>query len=214
MNRAIFSVDGFNLYHSVVEAQKDNGGVCVKWLDLHGLCLSYLHVVAGHVHSRVAMEAIHYFSAPPTHRSRGKQSRHSLYMRCLRSSGVCVHLGRFKKKKVECSVCHRTDIRHEEKETDVAIAAQLFEVCHLNAADSVVIVTGDTDLAPAIRTCQRLFPDTFVCFAFPYKRQNAELKQLCQASFKIRVRSYLRHQYPDPLKLMDGRMVNKPPEWR
>jgi hypothetical protein len=134
-------------------------------------------------------------------------------MRCLRSSGIRVHLGRFKKKTVECSLCHRDDVRHEEKETDVAIAAQLFEICYCKEADSIVIVTGDTDLAPAVRTCQRLFPDVFICFAFPYKRQNAELEGLSPGSFKIRCRSYTKHQYPDPLQLADGSMVTKPPEW-
>jgi uncharacterized LabA/DUF88 family protein len=131
----------------------------------------------------------------------------------LRSTGVQVHLGRFKKKVVECHVCHSSDTRHEEKETDVAMAARLLEVCHRNEADSVVLVTGDTDLAPALRTCKRLFPRVFLCFAFPYKRHNAELKRLQPGSFNISFASYLRNQYPNPLQLPDGTVIAKPLEW-
>ncbi len=214
VNRVIFLVDGFNLYHSLVQAQEDTDGPCVKWLDLHGLCSSYLHIVGRQADGRVVTEAIHYFSATPTHRTKGAQHRHALYMRCLQSSGIQVHLGRFKKKTAKCPLCHRTSIRYEEKETDVAIAAQLFEICHANAANFVVIVTGDTDLAPAVRTCQRLFRDMSICFAFPYRRHNAELKQLSPGSFNIGRGSYLRYQYPDPLRLSDGTEVAKPREWQ
>jgi len=34
MNRTIFLVDGFNLYHSLIDAQRDSGGSSAKWLDL------------------------------------------------------------------------------------------------------------------------------------------------------------------------------------
>jgi hypothetical protein len=94
------------------------------------------------------------------------------------------------------------------------MAAQLFEICYSRRADSVVLVTGDTDLAPAVRTCRRLFPEVLACFAFPYKRHNEELEQLSPGSFNIRCRSYLSHQYPDPLEWPDGSVLSRPAEWR
>lgn len=42
MNRTVFIVDGFNLYHSVVDAARDAPGATTKWLDLRKLCSSYL----------------------------------------------------------------------------------------------------------------------------------------------------------------------------
>ena len=213
MNRVTFLVDGFNLYHSLVQAQGDNGNHCVKWLDLSRLCRGYLHVVRQQVKVEVGSEAIHYFSAPPTHRSQETQNRHALYMGCLKASGIRVHLARFKKRIVRCPLCNGEAVRHEEKETDVALATQLLEICHSGEAESVVIVTGDTDLAPTVRTCKRLFPDVFICFAFPYKRDSSELKRLSPGSFKISRDAYLKHQYPDPLELSDGRTVTKPPQW-
>jgi uncharacterized LabA/DUF88 family protein len=49
------------------------------------------------------------------------------------------------------------------------------EVLMNNECDTVVLVTGDTDLAPAVRTVKRLFPDKTITFIFPYKRKNKEL---------------------------------------
>jgi hypothetical protein len=213
MNRTVFLVDGFNLYHSLVQAQRDAAGVTTKWLDLKGLCSAYLPVVARIVGDRACLERIYYFSAAPTHRSEGKQERHTLYVRCLRGTGVNVELARFKRKDVYCPRCNSYFVAHEEKETDVAIAARLFEVCQSEEAETVVLMTGDTDLAPAVRTCKRLYPSTLIFFAFPYRRTNSELVGIAPESFSIKLRSYLRHQFPDPLVLRDGTSVSKPTNW-
>ena len=95
----------------------------------------------------------------------------------------------------------------------MAIASRLFEICHLSEADCVVLLTGDTDLAPAVRTCRRLFPQMIFLFAFPYKRVNDELRAIAHRSFKISPAACLRHQYPDPLRLADGTSIAKPVNW-
>jgi uncharacterized LabA/DUF88 family protein len=213
MNRTAFLVDGFNLYHSLIEAQRDSGGRTTKWLNVTSRCSSFLPIAGRVFGERAALERIYYFSAPPTHRSKGKQDRHRLYMRCLRETGVNVELGRFKAKEARCPCCRARFTAHEEKETDVAIATRLFEVCHADEADTVILVTGDTDLAPAVRTCKRLFADKVILFAFPYRRANAELAGIARESFSIKLRSCLRHQFPDPLVLPDGTSVSKPPNW-
>lgn len=213
MNRTIFLVDGFNLYHSLVQAQLDAGGTSAKWLNLKSLCCAFLPLVGRVSGERAFPERIYYFSAPPIHRSQGKQDRHTLYVRCLRATGINVELGRFKSKTRNCPLCQKKLTMHEEKETDVAIAARLFEICHSDEAESIVLVTGDTDLAPAIRTCKRLFPAKFILFAFPYRRTNSELVAIAPESFSIKRRSCLRHQFADPLVLPDGTSVAKPANW-
>jgi len=199
VNRTAYLVDGFNLYHSLVDAQRNQQGKTTKWLDLSAFCKSYLHLVAVACGTKVTLESIDYFSAPPIHRSQDEQARHALYMKCLKGTGVQLALGQFKGRK--------------EKETDVAIAAKLFEICHTGSAESVVLVTGDTDLAPAVRVCQSLFPTLTFLFAFPYRRVNDELRALAPGSFKINARAYLRHQFPDPLVLPDGTSIAKPASW-
>ena len=134
-------------------------------------------------------------------------------MRCLRETGVHAELARFKGKHVYCPRCGAYFVSHEENETDVAIGARLFEVCQSDEADTVVLMSGDTDLAPALRTCKRLYPHKVMFFAFPYKRGNVELAALAPESFAIKLRSVVRHQLPDPLVLADGTTVGKPSNW-
>jgi uncharacterized LabA/DUF88 family protein len=155
--------------------------------------------VAGIRGEPATLAGIFYFSATPTHRPMEQQARHALYMTCLAGTGVQVSLSQFK--------------RHKEKETDVAIAAKLFEICYERSAESIVLVTGDTDLAPAVRLCQSLFADRTVVFAFPYNRLNDELRQLAPGSFKIKARTYFQNQFPDPLILRDGTIAAKPSSW-
>ena len=214
MNRTVFMDDGFNLYHSLSDAEKDAGGAPAKWLDLRSLCTSFLFHVGRAVGEPASLRGIYYYSAPPNHEPAARQERHRLYMRCLRATGVAVELSRFKPKHVYCGACQRYIKTREEKETDVAIAVRLFETCFRGEAESIVLVTGDSDQAPAVRACQRLFPAVRAVFAFPYKRTSSELRTLAPASFSIKLQSVLRHQLPDPLVLPSGEPLFMPPSWR
>ncbi|MBI3450397.1 MAG: NYN domain-containing protein [Acidobacteria bacterium] len=205
-------MDGFNVYHSLREASRDLSGTGTRWLDLRALLASYLPAIGG----GATLESVHYFSALATHidaRKPGVSARHRSYITCLESTGVKVELGRFKSKDVHCRTCGTTTVHHEEKETDVAISVRLFDLFQRDAADKVVLVTGDTDLAPAVRLASQLFKFKEVCFAFPYRRKNSELEKLVARSFRVSSHAYARHQYPDPVVLQDGTRVDKPPGW-
>ena len=209
--RTIFLVDGFNIYHSVVDIAHHFSGLSLKWLDIYSLCNSFLHLVG----KNAALECVYYFSALAYHLNDPSViARHKSYIKCLRETGIKVQLSRFKPKTIKCPYCEKRIIRHEEKETDVAIAATLFTVLHKDECDCVVLMTGDTDLASAVRTAKILFPRKHIIFAFPYKRHNRELQNLAPGSFKIHKNSYVRHQLPDPFPLSDGTQIQKPPCWQ
>lgn len=210
-NRVCFLVDGFNLYHSLVEAANDLTA-STKWLDVRSLCVAYLSTLG----PRAVVESVYYFSALAKHidaRRPGTTLRHRNYVECLQSTGIIAELGRFKYKTVHCPSCHVDNPHYEEKETDVAISVRMLELFFTDKADTVVLVSGDTDLAPAVRTAQNLFPTKEVCFAFPYKRKNSELAKIVAKHFRIRSNQYLKHQLPDPVVLPTGRTIHKPPEW-
>ncbi|MDH4129525.1 MAG: hypothetical protein OEV44_12260 [Spirochaetota bacterium] len=61
--RTSFLIDGFNLYHSIKDAEKFNN-TKLRWLDLYSLCESYLP----NIDTKAKIESIHYFSAHATHR--------------------------------------------------------------------------------------------------------------------------------------------------
>ena len=162
------------------------------------------------------LKEVYYFSALAKHLESVKPEvtqRHRAYIKCLRATSVRVELSRFKKKWVRCDSCGHYTKRHEEKETDVAIAAKLLGLFILDQCDSAVLMTGDTDLAPAVRTAQRLFPEKTICFAFPYGRKNLELKKLVTIAFQMGAANYLRYQLPDPFILPNGSGIQKPASW-
>ena len=211
MNRVAFLIDGFNLYHSVKQAEQDFG-VSSRWLDIWALCSSYLAVIGG----GSELESVHYFSALAVHLEATNPdvtARHRAFLRCLKATGVEVNLSSFKKKTIRCDHCEQRFKRYEEKETDVAIAAKLFELFARDACDTVVMMTGDTDLAPAFRTAAALYPGKRILFAFPYKRKNKQLVQLAPDSFSMDRKQYARYQLPDPFTLSSGREIQKPPSW-
>lgn len=212
MNRTAFLVDGFNLYHSLKRADQELGRACTRWLDLRALCSSFLHAIG----NKAQIEEVYYFSALAKHLEATHPDvtqRHLTYIKCLEASGVTVELGRFKPKDLWCPNCSTRLIKHEEKETDVAISIKLLELLLLNKCDTAVLVTGDTDIAPAVRAAKRLYPGKLICFLFPYRRKNNELDKLSDASFHIKKERYLKCQFPDPFVLPDGRELHKPSKW-
>jgi len=214
MNRTTFIVDGFNLYHSVCEASNVLGlaGTGTKWLDLSKLCESYLSLIGG----GAQLDRIYYFSALATHLEPAKPDltmRHRLYLQCLEDSGVVVELSRFKMKDVRCRNCGHVFQRAEEKETDVALACKLLEVLFNDDCETAVLVTGDTDIAPAVRAASSLFPLKRVAFAFPFGRKNKELAKLVSTAFRISKEAYVNHQFPDPVILKSGKAISKPAKW-
>ncbi len=211
MNRVIFLIDGFNIYHSTLELRRHTG-YCTKWLDLASLMKSYIHLFG----KDAQVQAIHYFSAIPYYLSAQdprKIQRHKDYISCLESSGINVELGRFKVKYVYCDKCKSMVLKHEEKETDVTIAIKVVEIFLKDECDTAVIVSGDTDLSPAIRKCKNLFPAKKIVFCFPYARKNKELASLAPGSFSISKKQYIKHQFPNPAVLKAGKEIYKPKSW-
>lgn len=217
--RTSFLVDGFNLYHSIRDIARFNDGILLKWLNIASLCKSFLHHIGN-----ADLESMYYFSAFAHHlNDPSVVARHKTYLKCLEDNDVQKIMSRFKWKDIKCALfqsytircagCPGEFVKHEEKETDVAIAAKLFELLSMDSCDCIVLVTGDTDLAPAVLSAQSLYPNKKILFAFPYRRANAQLKQIAPDSFAIKVRSYRTHQFPNPYPMSDGTLVYKPSTW-
>jgi hypothetical protein len=167
--------------------------------------------------SKLSALATHLEAADP-----GKVQRHRDFIDCLVDTGIVVQLGKFKRKRdFNCPNCRQCICGHcgeklkhyEEKETDVAIAAKMLELLCTNTCDTIVLVTGDTDLAPAVRIAQRLFPQNDIRFALPYERGTKLLRQIAPKSFRIGKDGYTKHQFPDPFMLKSRRRITKPSSW-
>lgn len=160
-------------------------------------------------------EEFYYFSALAYHRvpkDPDVVTRHLTFIDCLKDTGVIVELARFKEKEVWCDNCQKYQIRHEEKETDVALAVKLLELFYQDKCDTAILMTGDTDIAPAVRFVKRYYPKKTVGFLFPYRRKNKELRKLAFGC-KISKEQYQKYQFPATLTLADGSVRSKPATW-
>lgn len=213
INRTIFLVDGFNLYHSVVQASYDMGGTSTKWLNIRALCETQLYLFG----SDSKYQGLYYFSALAHHMTTKDPNaviRHQIFIDCLKDTGVEEILARFKEKDIFCKKCHQYFVRHEEKETDVALSIKLIELLWQDKCDTAVLITGDTDISPAIRFVQTHFPNKRMGILFPYKRHNRELQNLVgNLGFKISKKQYSRCQFPNPVILSNGSIRSKPISW-
>lgn len=138
-------------------------------------------------------------------------NRHQSYIRALKSVGIEVILGKFKEKRTKCNHCGKDIKKYEEKETDVSIAVKIFELFHKNSCDHVVVLTGDTDLLPAIKTAKEIY-NKKVSMLFPYGRHNAAFTGIADRQFKIKDDTYAKFQFPETL-LFEGKTVHKPVSW-
>lgn len=212
MNRVAFLVDGFNVYHSVRDAETAIERR-LQWLDIRGLCRTYVRRLLG---KDAALKSVTYFTAYATFLAESNPIalvHHKTYVRALEATGVQTVLGRFKSRSRKCPKCGTSYTAHEEKETDVAIALQLVELAISPNCDTIVIITGDTDIVPAVRAARQLAPGKRVWIASPYHRHNRELWHHAHRGFKISAEAYLRHQLPDPVVAPDGTLVPKPATW-
>ncbi|MCJ2016887.1 NYN domain-containing protein [Methylobacterium sp. E-065] len=146
MRRVIAYIDGFNLYHAIDDLKKPH----LKWVDLRQLSSN----ICG---SNETLTNVYFFTALPTWKVESIV-RHQEFIKAQRHAGVECVIGHFKEKKQQCRACDARWVGHEEKETDVAIAVQITADAFLDRYDRALIISADSDLAPALRTVRQHFP--------------------------------------------------------
>lgn len=131
--------------------------------------------------------AIYYFSAIATwHPDYTKAQKHTQYIERLRKENVIPVLGKFKEKDVHCKECGKYFKSHEEKRTDVNVALKIVSEAVLNNYDTGILVSGDTDMIPAIETVRSLSLNKRIGVLFPLKRFTNELKEIADFNVKIK----------------------------
>jgi uncharacterized LabA/DUF88 family protein len=202
MARVSLFVDGFNLYHALDNDQFRQ----FKWLNLRRLAELYLR-------GQDTLSDIFYFTAFVTWNP-DKVLRHKLYIRVLESLGVRPIYGKFGKVTRCCRKCNQSYDTFEEKETDVNIAIELLEQARLNTYDRAIILSGDSDQAPAIRTVKKNYPHKEVCALIPPCRTANFLTKEAKFHFKIRRQHLLASRLPDEITLADGAVIYCPERWK
>ena len=196
-----FLIDGFNFYHSLEGLDKR-----LRWFDYAAYCQ---HFMSG----GDSLHSVSYFTALAYWRKESV-ARHRVFIEACTARGINVVLGKFKKKEAPCPHCKAQIIRHEEKATDVNIALSAYQLAAQHAVEQIILVTGDTDLIPAIRMIKADFPSVRVGVVFPRRRANEELA--CEAHFTHSTRENILYgfQLPDRVKKANGKNLTRPEAWK
>jgi 6-hydroxy-3-succinoylpyridine 3-monooxygenase len=205
--RSIIYIDGFNLYYGSVK------GTGYKWLDVQRLF--------ERLRPDDDIRAIRYFTALIT--GDGLQ-RQLTYLKALHMlPKVDVIHGRFKPKRFRCAVANctfggsRFYLGIEEKRTDVAIGVQLVDDAYRDIADRFVLVSGDSDLVPAVRLLKQRFPDKEVIVYVPTRNEvrgaATELRGEADRHRTLPMALVKRSQLPVRLSDGSGGYIEKPPQW-
>lgn len=211
-----FLIDGFNLYHSIEDLYKTNY-TKAKWLDVKTLLRTYFTDpdFKNLSEEKHLFNGIYYFTALRHHVAEEKPqsiARHERYINALESTGIEVIYGGFKPKTINCHKCGKDFIKYEEKKTDVAIATKLLELVNKSHSEVYVIVSGDTDLIPAIETARIIDNNVKIVLVFPFNRTNDELKTYADLSYTIKPKRYKSCQFDGLIKI-GTKQFAKPANW-
>lgn len=204
MKRAAFYIDGFNLYHSILNLRDPR----LKWLSLAKLC----NMLVPSRDERVA--AITYFTATATHRGGGSIIRHRAYVSALQAEGVECVLGRFKDRHQQCRACGNKWNHPEEKETDVNIAIRMVADGFQEKYDVCYLVSADTDLVPALKLIRAELPQKEIVAVSPPGRPHGQhIKNLANRSLKLNRHQIERCRLPDQIR-WKGHTIKCPPSYK
>ena len=76
----------------------------------------------------------------------------------------------------------------------MALAVHLVALVSQELCDTAALVSGDSDLVPAIVAARRLRPSKAVVVALPFGRSSVALERVATSSFSIKPSAYARHQ--------------------
>ena len=201
MERVLGFVDGFNLYFGLREA----GYQRFLWLDVS-------RMVANLCKPRQTCLGVNYFTA----RINGpgpKHDRQKALLEAYETLADCkVHFGVYQSNSVTCASCGVRRTQSSEKMTDVNIAVEMLSAAALNQFDTALLVSADSDLAPAVQKTIQLFKKRVVV-AFPPKRSSYRLSTLASGYFYISRSHLAKSQLPETVTRPDGFALQRPSSW-
>jgi 6-hydroxy-3-succinoylpyridine 3-monooxygenase len=202
--RTMIYVDGLNLYYGALK------GTPYRWLNLQ----KYFELVR----PDDDIQLIHYFTAvvDPPHGI--DQQTYLDALSTLPKLNIVV--GAFIRKKVKCRVhaCTlaqgRTFLRPEEKRTDVNIALQMLDDAYQGLAERFVLVTGDSDLLPAVQMVRLRVPQieivVYVPNNHPMRGATVELRNAAHKARNLPLVELRHAQFPT---ILPGARITKPGNW-
>ncbi len=169
--RVTFYIDGFNFYYGLRRTKRIRPQwKKYYWIDMVELCESFLG-------QDQHLGKVVYFTASPL--SPEKNSRQSAFLnanKLINGERFEIVRGKYLEKQIQCPNCHYSISRPEEKKTDVNISVRMIADCVLNATDTIVLVSADSDLVPPLEFIQKHYPQKRIKVYFPPSNFSSDLK--------------------------------------
>ncbi len=205
--RSIIYIDGFNLYYGALR-----GGPC-KWLNLE----RYFRLLL----PNDDIQRIRYFTAKivGTH----AQDQEAYLSALATLPLVDIILGKFKAKQIQglCPACPLPTPQFfstfEEKRTDVNIALWMLHDAQRNACDRQILVSGDSDLVPAISMVKDHYPEKTIVVYIPARNAirgaAVELRSIADKDKTLPLQMLHAAQFPAEIQGSSGTTIRKPASW-
>ena len=217
MKKTIVYVDGSNLYYGLLRGTSD------KWLDLVSFAKSLLR--DDHEIASVKYFASRVIDKSPDHH---KSERQDKYFDALRNRPPVEIIEGYYREQGEwlapdrepCRSCEskpRPDRvrvkRTTEKLTDVNLAVELLKDAYERSADAFVLVSGDSDLAPAVRVVRYRLKLPVLVFN-PQRSVCNELRKYSTYYRNLMPGCTRAHHLPLSFTTAEGRVIHCPDAWK
>lgn len=200
MKKTFAYVDGYNLYHGMMDRNYHvPGGISITplrkylWLNLSSFIASFLPL-------NYALERIYYFTAPVRDNPESL-ARQETYWKALESiPNLHIQKGKHLKKADG----------YEEKQTDVKLALQIYDdALHEEGLEAIVLLSADSDQIPTLERVINLRKNIEIFAIFPPCRWSNDLMQFIKphSCFKTKYRRLRAHQFPDEIETKKYKVV-------
>jgi len=87
-------------------------------------------------------------------------------------------------------------------------------LAHLDKFDKIYLVTGDTDLVPAVKMVKKEFPHKQIGVLYPYNRKNRELSKVTDTASYTQASHLVKFRLSEEIPRKGKSTIFCPPEWR
>jgi uncharacterized LabA/DUF88 family protein len=203
IQRVCVYVDGFNLYFGM----RSKFGNPVKWLNIYKLAESMLR-------ENQEIQAVKFFTAHIKGTNKQKITRQNSYLSALGTTPVKIIKGQYQVQKTRCKQCRKISYASEEKMTDVNIAVHMLTDAIEDNYDTAILVSGDSDLTPALAALRKYFPEKQIILAFSPNRKSKNLLQYASTHFVLGKQKLLDAQFEVEIPLPNGYILRRPKAWQ
>lgn len=212
--RAIFYIDGFNLYNGLVRRAEAKGlpDAEHRWLNLVKL--------AQFLVPTVDVVRVRYFTSRVKRRLDDPDAgtRQEVFLRALATlPNLTVHEGHFQRNRVWRRLVDDPSksvriIDYKEKGSDVNLAAYLIHDALSRECNMACVVSSDSDLAEPIRLANAALKHGVVVLSPNVGQPSRKLALVARESRRIAHRTLAACHLPDEVEDADG-VITKPPSW-